>query len=122
VHHKSGNHWWFPKWHKIWWESDQESAMREVLEETGVVLSPTDLVSDVFLEESYQCTSKHHPWEVIQKRVVYCVAHLSGGMPLVENQEGETIWVGWFDLAIAQGLLSYKESQEIFVKALHLLS
>jgi 8-oxo-dGTP pyrophosphatase MutT (NUDIX family) len=81
VHHASGNHWWFPKGHKESWESDQETALRELFEETHVQLGASDLLPNVCLEESYHCTSKHYPGEVVNKKVIYFVSHVLWTLP-----------------------------------------
>ena len=62
IKHKKGGHWSFPKGHVEAGESERETAMREILEETGV---------HVDIKDGYHERVFYNPRPNIRKEVVY---------------------------------------------------
>jgi len=90
VLHKSWDHWGLPKGHPEGDETMEETAMREVLEETWVIVD--SFVSGVFFEERYQFMSSW--WnEMVDKKVWYFLSLLPQGnvdkilVPHVQDKE-----------------------------------
>ena len=62
IKHKNGGHWSFPKGHIELNETEQETALREIKEETGI---------DVVLDPSFRETVHYSPKKDTNKEVVY---------------------------------------------------
>ncbi|MGE3954016.1 MAG: bis(5'-nucleosyl)-tetraphosphatase [Parachlamydiales bacterium] len=109
VHHQKG-HWGFPKGHAEPGETPKQSAIRELLEETG--LRVERFLSDTPLYD-------HYIYEKGEKRVTYFLAEVSGEARLqqAEIQQGE-----WLTLPEAKKRLTFEGSKEICQKVADLLS
>lgn len=105
VQHRLGRHLGFPKGHAIQGEHPQESAIRELLEETG--LSVSKLLPEMVFHESY--TFFAHGIKV-HKTVTYFAAEVSGSLLL---QEAEISMAKWVPLSQAPSMLSFPQAQEI---------
>jgi 8-oxo-dGTP pyrophosphatase MutT (NUDIX family) len=71
IHLSSGNHRWLPKWHGEIWETALQSAMRELHEETWLVIDEKIVNTTQEYKEQYHCIS--HGQEV-DKTVLYYTA------------------------------------------------
>jgi len=89
-------------------ERPEETALREVEEETGIKGKIVDYVGEI----SYWYTLKR---ERIFKRVKYYLMEYSGGK---ERPSWEALDVKFFPEAEVKDLLKYKGDKEIFQKAL----
>jgi len=85
-----GNFWGFPKGHKEKGETDRETALRELYEETH--LSCDSLLEDTIFSESY-CIKKKKGLDIL-KKVVYFVGIISHTK--VTHQKSEIKKFGWF--------------------------
>ena len=104
IHHNAG-HWDFPKGHVEEGETEVETAIREVKEETNV---------DVEVNEKYRYTTKYSPKEDVIKEVVYFLAkNISNNK---EAQLEEVSEVKWIKLEDAIEKITYNNSKEILVK------
>ena len=72
----------FPKGHMEGDETERETALREVLEETGLRVRLFDCFKGT---EEYTLTREGRPW--VRKQVVYFIAEFSGQTPV--PQQGE---------------------------------
>ncbi|MBS0628309.1 MAG: NUDIX domain-containing protein [Verrucomicrobia bacterium] len=111
--HKGGKHWGFPKGHKDPGESDQQTAERELREETG--LSISRFLSKKPYIETYTFYKFH---QKIHKKVSYFPAFVEGELVL---QLDEIIDSRWISIDQADRHLTFKEAKEICNKVITLL-
>lgn len=106
VQHKSGSLWWaFPKGHAEANESPQQTAERELFEETG--LTVVHYLSSIPLTETYIFTFKG---ERIFKTVQYFLGIVEGKV-LIEESELEA--ARWMTLEEALAMITFKEGRRI---------
>ena len=80
--HVNGNHWAFAKGHVEANETEEETALREIEEETGI--------TEVTLDMKFRESNVYSPKENVEKEVVYFTAETSKATAFaVENQEIE---------------------------------
>lgn len=89
VQHGVGGHWAFPKGHAEAGETPQETACRELQEETG--LSVIRFISEIPLIEEY---SFRRQGKLINKHVTYFVAEVTTASLLLQEEEiSDSQWV-----------------------------
>jgi len=104
IHHNAG-HWDFPKGHVEEGETDVQTAIREVKEETNI---------DVEVNEKYRYTTEYSPKEDVMKEVVYFLAkNISDDK---EAQLEEVSEVKWVKIKDAIEKITYDTSKEILAK------
>ena len=97
----------FPKGHVEENETEEETALREVFEETGI---------DVRLIEGFRTEDSHPiPGTDIQKYIVYFLAEYDGQTPVPQETEIGKISVVPFDEAMR--LFNYESSKRILKEA-----
>lgn len=106
VRHSAG-HWSFPKGHAESHETDDETVVREVFEETGVEI---EIFSD-FVEES-----TYEPRPGIKKTVRFFIGDYVGGELLPQLEEVSN--AEWMTSKEACELLTFDRDREIFTRAL----
>jgi len=104
IHHNAG-HWDFPKGHMEEGETEIQTAIREVKEETNI---------DVEVNEKYRYTTKYSPKEDVIKEVVYFLAKNINNNK--EAQLEEVSDVQWFEFEEAIEKITYDNSREILIK------
>ena len=83
--HRFGGHWSFPKGHVEEGESEVETALREVWEETGLHIA---------LEEGFRQSVEYYPRPNIRKQVVYFLGRaLEDKLVRQEEEISEVRWV-----------------------------
>lgn len=104
VHHNAG-HWDFPKGHVEEGETEEQTAIREVKEETNI---------DIIIKNKYRYTTSYSPKENVMKEVVYFLAQNidEDKKPQLE----EVSEVKWFTLEEAMNTITYENSKEILNK------
>ena len=104
VHHNEG-HWDFPKGHIENGETEEQTAIREVKEETNI---------DIIINNKYRYTTSYSPKENVMKEVVYFLAQNidEDKKPQLE----EVSEVKWFTLEEAMNTITYENSKEILNK------
>ncbi len=105
IQHRAG-HWSFPKGHMEQGESEHETAIREVAEETGVEI---EITSDFRGESTYS------PRKGVRKTVTFFIGKRLGG--IVRPQEGEVSAVHWMKAVDTVRLLTFDKDRTIFFNA-----
>lgn len=106
VKNNNGRYWSFPKGHIEDGESEQETAVREIKEETGL---------DVTLFENFREISEYCPFGKIRKRVVFFLAQaFTDNVKIQEEEIDSFVWV---DLQQARKMCSYDNDLRIIEKA-----
>ena len=106
VKNNNGRYWSFPKGHIEEGETEQETAIREIKEETGL---------DVTLVPGFREISEYCPFGKIRKRVVFFLAQaFTDNVKIQEEEIASYIWV---DLQQARKLCSYDNDLRIIEKA-----
>lgn len=104
VHHNAG-HWDLPKGHIENGETEEQTAIREVKEETNI---------DIIINNKYRYTTSYSPKENVMKEVVYFLAQNidEDKKPQLE----EVSEVKWFTFEEAMNTITYENSKEILNK------
>lgn len=105
---QAAGHWGFPKGHVEEGETEIETAIREIKEETNL---------DIEICENYRYVEHYSPKENVEKDVVFFAAKLVGGT--IKNQEEEVQKIEWLSYKEAFERLTYDNSKELFTKILH---
>ena len=106
VKNNNGRYWSFPKGHIEEGETEQQTAIREIKEETGL---------DVTLVPGFREISEYSPFGKIRKRVVFFLARsFTDNVRIQEEEIDSYIWV---DLQQARKLCSYDNDLRIIEKA-----
>lgn len=104
IHHNKG-HWDFPKGHVEEGETEVQTAIREVKEETGI---------DVEVNEKYRYTTKYSPKEDVIKEVVFFLAtNISDNKKAQLEEVSEVRWVNYEE---AFKMITYDDTREILIK------
>ena len=107
VKHNVG-HWDFPKGHMEDGETETQTAIREVKEETNIdVIIPNE--QDKYIVE-------YSPKENVWKQVVFFVAEKIGGEIIAQEEEIETI--EWVNFGEAVDRINYQTSKDIMKKVI----
>ena len=106
VKHNAG-HWDFPKGHVENDESEEETAIREVKEETN---------ADIKVNTKYRYMTTYSPKEGVEKDVIYFLGEVV--TKNLKNQEQEVSEVKFVSINEAINLITYDNSRKIFIKLL----
>ena len=106
VKHNAG-HWDFPKGHVENDESEEETAIREVKEETN---------ADIKVNTKYRYMTTYSPKEGVEKDVIYFLVEVV--TKNLKNQEQEVSEVKFVSINEAINLITYDNSRKIFIKLL----
>lgn len=115
--HREGNHWGFPKGKANPSETPLQSAIRELKEETALIV--TEVLRNEPMTERYQFRRKK---QLIVKTVQYFPALVEGDLGL---QEEEIRDAKWLTIPEALGQLTFREARHIlqdFVRYLNIPS
>lgn len=105
IKHQNGAHWDFPKGHKENDETDRETVIREVLEETGL---------KVRLIDGFKEKSKYSPVPGVEKTVTF---YFGFSMGQVSIQEDEVMEYEYLPYEAAKERITFNESREIIKTA-----
>jgi len=103
--HSNKGHWGFPKGHMEEGETEVQTAIREVKEETSI---------DVEINERYRYTQKYSPKEDVIKEVVIFLARNIKGYQKAQLEEVSE--VKWFEFQEAIKIITYDNSREILIQ------
>ena len=106
VKHIAG-HWDFPKGHVEENETEIETAIREVKEETNI---------DIKIEKENRYKLEYSPKENVWKEVIYFIGEKIDGE--LKPQESEVSNVEWFDIKAAVNVITFHNSKEILKKVI----
>ena len=104
IHHNAG-HWDFPKGHMEEGETEVQTAIREVKEETNI---------EVEVNEEYRYSTKYSPKEDVMKEVVYFLAKNINDNKKAQLEEVSE--VRWFRMNDAIEKITYDNSREILIQ------
>ncbi|MBI3115023.1 MAG: NUDIX domain-containing protein [Candidatus Kerfeldbacteria bacterium] len=105
IQHVGGKHWSFPKGHAETGETEQQTARRELAEETG--LHRCRLLGPKFLERyTWRGTDGRH-----RKSVTFFVGLILGGRVMPQAEEVRD-W-RWLRYPDARRLITYRESKKL---------
>ena len=107
IRHKAGGNRSFPKGHMEEGETEYETALREVMEETS---SRIAIVSD------FRSTVTYRPSPGVMKEVVYFLAFTTNAD--IKAREGEIAEVEWIPLDRAEACLAHENDKTVFRAAM----
>lgn len=107
IKHINGGHWAFPKGHVERGETEEQTALREIKEETGLT---------VMLDTNYRKTVTYSPKKDVVKDVVYFVAVAKDGQRTA--QKSEISRIRWTDADRAADFVSFENDKVILLGAL----
>ena len=107
IRHKAGGNRSFPKGHVEAGETEYETALREVMEETS---SRIAIVSD------FRATVNYRPSPGVMKEVVYFLAFTTSAD--IKAREGEIAEVEWVPLEKAEECLAHDNDKTVFRAAM----
>lgn len=103
LRHKHGGHWSFPKGHVEGAETETETALREVNEETGLHVS---------LQEGFRHSVEYYPKPGVKKLVVYFLGEADPDESVV-RQEEEIGEIRWVTLEEGYNLVTFKNDRDL---------
>ena len=106
IKNQNGGHWSFPKGHVEAGETEEETAIREIKEETGI---------DVILDTSFRRVITYAPKKEITKDVVYFLAKATSYE--YTPQEEEIAKIKWVEINHATTILSYDNDRQLVNQA-----
>ena len=115
VHHISG-HWGFPKGHQDGNESEQETALRELKEETGIVLKDIDILQGKFFTEKYSFERENVHYNKLVQYFLGAVGSMHARTPAVFK--GEIPEMRWTSYAEGRALLTFQETKNIYFQTI----
>jgi len=98
----NGGHWSFPKGHVEDGESEEQTAYREILEETGLTTE---------IDSSFRQIVTYSPKNGVMKDVIFFLARPTGGTE--HPQEEEIAQLGWFPYAEAVRIVTFTTDAEV---------
>ena len=104
--HKYGGHWGLPKGHVERGENENQTALREVQEETGLRV---DLI------DGFRETVEYRPKPNIQKQVVYFLG--KANTDRVFRQEAEIAEIRWLPIDDAPKWIAFENHRQLLFKA-----
>ncbi|MGX7109128.1 bis(5'-nucleosyl)-tetraphosphatase [Facklamia miroungae] len=106
IQHENGGHWSFPKGHVEEGEIEEETAQREIKEETGL---------DVVLDTHFRQVTRFSPKEGVMKNVIYFIARALTDK--VDRQLEEVKQIIWLPYQEALEKITYPNDQDLLIKA-----
>ncbi len=106
VEHMIQGHTSIPKGHVEGDETEEETAVREIREETGL---------EVKLDTAFRREISYSPFEGIEKKVVFFAAEPAGGE--MKNQECEVSGLEWLPADEAVKAVTYDTDKEVLAHA-----
>ena len=106
IKNQNGGHWSFPKGHVEEGETEEQTAIREIMEETGI---------EVMLDTSFRRVITYAPKKETTKDVIYFLA--KAVTYDYTPQEEEIAQLKWVEINHAASILSYANDRQLVVQA-----
>ena len=103
-----GGHWSFPKGHVELGENEVQTALREIREETGLI---------VRLENGFRQCVEYYPKPNVKKQVVYFLATLTDPAAQPVPQKEEVSELRWTSTEEAATLVTFRNDRRLIDKA-----
>ena len=110
IRHANGGHWAFPKGHVEPGETEAQTALREIREETAIADS---------LWPGFRTVISYSPREGVVKEVVYFLAMPQGGG--FARQREEVLDMRWVPAEEAAPLITHANNRAVWLQALRYL-
>ncbi len=110
--HRCGGHWSFPKGHMEAGETEMETALREIREETGL---------RVFLREGFREAVEYSPKPNVKKQVIYFIGFTLNEAAL-RPQEEEVSELQWMEIHKAYDAVTFRNDKNLITKAIEYIS
>ena len=107
LQHKNGGHWAFPKGHVEEGETEEQTALREVKEETGL---------SVNIQSGFRETTRYSPKPGVTKQVVYFLAGAESDKAHAQQEEVSAI--RFLPAQEALSLITHNSDRRLLQKAL----
>ena len=104
-------HWSFAKGHVEDSETEQETAIREIKEETNL---------DVTINSDFRYVITYSPYEGAIKDVVYFLATTNSNN--IKAQQSEISEIKWFKYEDAISMITYEDDRKVLMKAIEYLN
>ncbi|WP_033828964.1 bis(5'-nucleosyl)-tetraphosphatase [Bacillus andreraoultii] len=111
VNHENGGHWAFPKGHVEQNETETETALREIYEETGLTVQ---------LDTNFRETITYSPANGITKDVVYFIGFAQ--TKTVKKQIEEVRDLAWVELEKAIEIVTFENDKAILKAAINYIT
>ena len=105
IRHVNGGHWAFPKGHVEKGETEEQTALREILEETGLTVS---------LDTGFRTVVTYSPKRGVMKDVVYFAAEVVGGAAHMQAEEVSDM--RWVALSDTDAYITYENDRNIIAQ------
>lgn len=110
VRSKAHGHWGFPKGHVEEGESEHETAVREVYEETGL---------NVGIFEEFRTQTEYSTFKNVQKEVIFFLAKVSDRNVKIQHSEIQDYkWASFNDML---RLLTFENDRKVLTEAYNFL-
>lgn len=106
IKNKKGNNWGFPKGHMEIFETERQTALREVKEETGL---------SVKLLDGFRTISEYHPKGRITKQVIFFVAEMTDEDVVIQRSEIDRFI--WADYSLATKTFKFSNDKKVLALA-----
>lgn len=106
IKHHNGGHWAFPKGHVEGNETEEETALREIMEETRLTVE---------LDTQFRHVVRYSPYEGTVKDVIYFMAYASEQE--IHKQDEEVLDSSWSNFEEALALVTYENDRTILQAA-----
>ena len=106
IKHSAGGHWSFPKGHVEAGETEQQTALREVMEETHI---------EVDLDPTFRQVVTYSPKLDVKKDVIYFLGRAKNFDYI--PQEEEIAQIKWVEINLAHSFLTYDNDKQLVNKA-----
>lgn len=104
-------HWSFAKGHVEDGETEQETAIREIKEETNL---------DVTINSDFRYVITYSPYEGAIKDVIYFLATTNSDN--IKAQQSEISEIKWFKYEDAISMITYEDGRKVLMKAIEYLN
>ena len=102
IRHVNGGHWAFPKGHVEKDETEEQTALREIMEETGLAVT---------LDTGFRTVVTYSPKPGVMKDVVYFAAEVIGGAAQMQVEEVSDM--RWVNLMDTDAYITYENDKGI---------